>query len=70
MIKRIPNLLLFAIVIISLYGCSSSRDIYTYDEINELIEQRFDDSLFAHAHWGVLIESLETGEIWYQRNSQ
>ena len=54
MIKRISNLLSFAIVIISLYSCSSSRDLYTYDEINELIEQRFDDSLFAHAHWGVL----------------
>jgi D-alanyl-D-alanine carboxypeptidase/D-alanyl-D-alanine-endopeptidase (penicillin-binding protein 4) len=69
MIKRLPNLLLFAIVIIKLYGCSSSRDLYTYDEINELIEERFDDSLFAHAHWGVLIESLESGEIWYKRNA-
>ena len=67
--KSIQKIIAFVLVISSFYGCSSSRDLYTYDEINELIAQRFDDSLFAHAHWGVLIESLETGGIWYQRNA-
>ncbi|GAB4319038.1 MAG: D-alanyl-D-alanine carboxypeptidase/D-alanyl-D-alanine-endopeptidase [Candidatus Sumerlaeia bacterium] len=33
------------------------------------IQARFDDPRFAHAHWGVLIESLETGRVWVERNA-
>ena len=29
----------------------------------------FDDPRFAHAHWGVLIRSLETGEVLVERNA-
>lgn len=28
----------------------------------------FDDTAFAHAHWGVLVRSLATGETLYRRN--
>ncbi|HEV2132403.1 MAG TPA: D-alanyl-D-alanine carboxypeptidase/D-alanyl-D-alanine-endopeptidase [Longimicrobiaceae bacterium] len=28
----------------------------------------FEDTAFAHAHWGVVIRSLETGETLYRRN--
>lgn len=33
------------------------------------IDARFEDPAFAHAHWGVLIQSLETGRVWYERNA-
>ena len=29
----------------------------------------FDSEDFANAQWGVLVESLETGEVWYERNA-
>ncbi len=32
------------------------------------IDDKFSDPYFAHAHWGVVIQSLDTGRIWYQRN--
>lgn len=51
------------------WGCSSVQPYYTFHETQELIEQNFNDPLFAHAHWGVHIESLTTGRIWYERNS-
>ncbi|MBI9072676.1 MAG: D-alanyl-D-alanine carboxypeptidase/D-alanyl-D-alanine-endopeptidase [Melioribacteraceae bacterium] len=40
-----------------------------YDLLKQEIENKFTDTLFAHAHWGVLIKSLDTDEIWYERNS-
>ncbi len=33
------------------------------------IRERLADERFANAHWGVLIESLETGEVWYEQNA-
>jgi len=33
------------------------------------IDSLFNDPAFAHAHWGVLVKSLRTGEIWYERNA-
>lgn len=42
------------------------------DSLKQLIEQiaaRFDDPEFAHAHWGVLIQSMDTGRVWYERNA-
>jgi len=49
-------------------GCSSATNFYSLDETKQLIDQKFQDSLFSHAHWGVLIESLTTGEVWYEQN--
>lgn len=50
-------------------GCSSTSKFYSIDETHELIKSKFQDTLFAHAHWGVLIESLTTGDIWYEQNA-
>jgi len=33
------------------------------------IGQRFDDPRFANAFWGALIQSLDTGKVWYERNA-
>jgi D-alanyl-D-alanine carboxypeptidase/D-alanyl-D-alanine-endopeptidase (penicillin-binding protein 4) len=33
------------------------------------IETTFNDSRFESAFWGVKIKSLETGEVWYERNA-
>ena len=62
-------ILILLINILIFVGCSSSSKLYTFDETQNYINQRFEDSLFAHAHWGVLIESLKTGETWYERNA-
>lgn len=35
----------------------------------EQIDARLDDANLAESHWGVLIESAETGEVWYERNA-
>ncbi|MGE5403060.1 MAG: D-alanyl-D-alanine carboxypeptidase/D-alanyl-D-alanine-endopeptidase [Ignavibacteriales bacterium] len=68
---------LFISVLISLTGCSSSKvagdsekRITTVEELREKIDERFSDPNFAHAHWGVMIQSLKTGEVWYERNSE
>jgi len=60
---------IFLIVIsIFIISCGTSK-FYTFDDTQQYIDQRFQDSLFTHAHWGVLIESLDDGEIWYERNA-
>ncbi|KQC03207.1 MAG: hypothetical protein APR54_09585 [Candidatus Cloacimonas sp. SDB] len=35
----------------------------------QLIETILQDSLFVSAHWGILVESLNTGEILYEHNA-
>jgi len=44
---------------------------YSYSSIQEFwiqMDDIFDDPNFNNAHWGVLIQSLETGEYFYKRN--
>ena len=60
--------LLITILSLVFWGCSSVNNFYSFDETKQLIEQKFQDTLFSNAHWGVLIESLTTGEIWYEQN--
>ena len=62
-------LFIFILLYLLFIGCGSSSKFYTYNDTQKFIENRFQDSLFAHAHWGVLIESLKTGEIWYEQNA-
>ncbi|MCX6150705.1 MAG: D-alanyl-D-alanine carboxypeptidase/D-alanyl-D-alanine-endopeptidase [Ignavibacteriales bacterium] len=63
------------ISILLIDGCSSTSEL-NKTAFNDLpllkqkIEERFSDSLFTHAHWGALIKSLKTGDIWYERNSE
>jgi D-alanyl-D-alanine carboxypeptidase/D-alanyl-D-alanine-endopeptidase (penicillin-binding protein 4) len=50
---------------------ADSLMFYTYATIPELREQLddiFNDPTFSNAHWGVVIQSLETGEYLYKRN--
>ncbi len=37
-------------------------------EIVEQIKENFDDERFFNAHWGVLIKSMDTGDIWWAHN--
>lgn len=58
--------------IILIEGCAVSPQLVEQERINKLkakIDERFNDSLFASAHWGALIKSLKTGETWYSLNS-
>lgn len=34
------------------------------------IQRKFDTPKFAHAHVGVLIQSLKTGRVWFERNAE
>jgi serine-type D-Ala-D-Ala carboxypeptidase/endopeptidase (penicillin-binding protein 4) len=38
--------------------------------LQKIIAEKFEDSLFGNAQWGVLIKSLKSGEVWYERNSE
>ena len=60
---------IFLILNLLFFGCGSSLKYYSFEETQEFIDQKIQDSLFTHAHWGVLIESLDNGEIWYEHNS-
>ncbi len=63
----------FSILLIQLLisGCSASKteELNKFALLKNIIHERFNDSLFQHAHWGVLIKSLKTGEVWYERNA-
>lgn len=71
------NLKFFLVLytLIFLAGCSSNRGLQ-YDPNNPLeklqfeIAQKFEDSSFVNAHWGVLIKSLKTNETIYARNEK
>jgi len=60
---------IFLILNLLFFGCGSSLKYYSFEETQEFIDQKIQDSLFTHAHWGVLIESLDSGKIWYEHNS-
>ena len=63
------NILLFVFLSMLFLGCGSSIKYYSFEETQDLIDQKFQDTLFTHAHWGVLIESLDSGDIWYEQNA-
>lgn len=68
--KNISNLFILFLI---LSGCSTIPVGYHKigdDELTNKIESIFNDSLFSHAHWGVLIESLQSGRTIYARNAE
>lgn len=68
--KNISNLFILFLLI---SGCSTIPVGYhkiSDDELTNKIESIFNDSLFCHAHWGVLIESLQSGRTIYARNAE
>ncbi|MBU0474303.1 MAG: D-alanyl-D-alanine carboxypeptidase/D-alanyl-D-alanine-endopeptidase [Bacteroidetes bacterium] len=50
------------------FGCSSSTNLNSLNTTHNMIDNKFQDTMFANAHWGVLVESLTTGKIWYEQN--
>ncbi|MCW8849071.1 MAG: D-alanyl-D-alanine carboxypeptidase/D-alanyl-D-alanine-endopeptidase [Melioribacteraceae bacterium] len=68
--KKIYCLFIISLIFV---GCSTIPVGYeriNSDELNKKIDSIFNDSLFSHAHWGVLIESLSSGKVLYERNSE
>jgi len=68
---------IFAILIfipVLLYSQDTTRPAnkrYSFNTISELREQLndiFNDPNFSNAEWGVMIQSLQTGEYFYKRN--
>jgi D-alanyl-D-alanine carboxypeptidase/D-alanyl-D-alanine-endopeptidase (penicillin-binding protein 4) len=39
-----------------------------YDSLFGKIKQKFNDTLFSNAHWGVKIQSMKTGKVWFECN--
>ena len=67
---KIIILLFTAFLILS--GCASVPPGFTKidnDDLSEIIDDIFQDTLFSHAHWGVLVESMSSGELIYEKNA-
>jgi D-alanyl-D-alanine carboxypeptidase/D-alanyl-D-alanine-endopeptidase (penicillin-binding protein 4) len=62
--------ILFIAAVLS--GCAASTQTsidQKFEDAKLKIHRQFSDPRFEHAFWGVLIKSLKTGEIWYERNA-
>lgn len=73
------RLILSLLVILNFSVYSQTAKISNYDslfvvkyndlkEFAKVLDDIFNDPSFANAHWGVLIQSLTTGEYFYKRN--
>jgi serine-type D-Ala-D-Ala carboxypeptidase/endopeptidase (penicillin-binding protein 4) len=66
---------LFLLLAIILAGCSSRQATFEtptapIEILRNNLTQKFGDTSFSNAHWGVLIKSLKTGEEIYARNEK
>ena len=55
----------------SIIVVKDSLQLHSYSTVNELNQQLddiFNDNSFRYANWGVVIQSLENGEYFYKRN--
>lgn len=79
--KTLKSISLILFIIITIQACKTQKITTNQQKtdakkfppkltrlINQ-IDSIFKDSTFAHAHWGVLIKSLKTGETWYERDA-
>ncbi len=69
--KTLILLTLFSVAVFAQVPKSDSVSRFSYSTIAELstqLNEIFDDPNFGNAHWGVAIQSLETGEYFYRRN--
>lgn len=71
------NILLFLVASASLLAqdslavktdTSQALNNLTLQEFSEQLDDIFNDQSFVNAHWGVVIQSLSTGEYFYKRN--
>lgn len=81
--KRIPFFALAAAAMMSLTGCQHSsavkdagedlQEAVSNQERAALLDQLtdiFNDDRFERAFWGVKVKSLDSGEVWYERNAE
>lgn len=65
---------IFSINIIAQDSTKAAKDtsqLYSYStvfELNQQLDDIFNDNSFRNANWGVVIQSLENGEYFYKRN--
>jgi len=64
----------FTILLFLFYSCAGTNNLQqrkakNHNELRSLIEIIFQDSAFAHAHWGASIKSLKTGKILFEQNA-
>ena len=55
--------------VLSLNEPPLEHEIKSKRQLIRHIDALFSHPYFSHAHWGVLIQSLETGEIWYEHQA-
>ncbi len=66
------RILLMLFTVLFYYGCGSTSHLTSegkWEGISAEVDDIFNDESFAHAFWGAKIQSLKTGEVWYERNS-
>lgn len=75
--KNYLSILLFIVSGVSIFAQDSLKIItdssqvnnyVTLQEFQEQLDDIFNDQSFINAHWGVVIQSLSTGEYFYKRN--
>jgi serine-type D-Ala-D-Ala carboxypeptidase/endopeptidase (penicillin-binding protein 4) len=69
------KLLLCTLAALTIGGCSHTGTLKTpagapEERLRQEFAAAFDDPNFSNAQWGVVIRSLKTGEVLYQRNEQ
>jgi serine-type D-Ala-D-Ala carboxypeptidase/endopeptidase (penicillin-binding protein 4) len=73
-LKKIVFPILFGLGVYIAGGCTQHpQTTLKPDPLTELVQNLdnvFSDPAFYNAHWGVAIQSLETGEIIFQRNAR
>ncbi len=71
--KRFSTLLLISLFVISC-GATSQSIVKTggadFNSLMKNIDAIVHDEEFAHAHWGVMIKSLDKDEVWYAHNAE
>lgn len=69
-ISRFVSMASFFLALCFVPNVALSQDRpYPDPELVQKIDSFFEDSRFQNAYWGVVVESLETGEVWYERNA-
>jgi D-alanyl-D-alanine carboxypeptidase/D-alanyl-D-alanine-endopeptidase (penicillin-binding protein 4) len=69
--KKILTLLILISYAIPAQNATKSNNKYdgtTLPEFRDQLDDIFNDPNFSNAQWGVMIQSLETGEYFYKRN--
>ncbi|MFA6617717.1 MAG: D-alanyl-D-alanine carboxypeptidase/D-alanyl-D-alanine-endopeptidase [Candidatus Neomarinimicrobiota bacterium] len=71
--KRFCTLFLMTLLVISCGTSSQSIKKKGSSDFNKLmtnIDALVNDESFEHAHWGLMIKSLDSDEVWYAHNAQ